>query len=78
MLPIRPMCRTREGPPPALLIYRRQAVLNARLFQQPSHRAEIDEAGRRLKAAHCGKANMNPNPNLAKAQRGQKLWGGGN
>lgn len=37
------------------------AGCNPRLFQQRSHPPEIDEAGRRLKAAHCGKAIMNPN-----------------
>ncbi|TNN78636.1 hypothetical protein EYF80_011231 [Liparis tanakae] len=40
-----------------------------RRFRRP----EIDEAGRRLKAAHCGKANMNPHL----TPRGQKLCGGG-
>lgn len=29
--------------------------------QQQSHQPEIAEAGRRLKAAHCVKADMNPN-----------------
>lgn len=50
-------------PPPSLQLgwFRDHgAVLNPRPFQQRSHQPEIDEAGRRLKAAHCGKANMNP------------------
>lgn len=49
-----------EGPPDARLIYRPQAALNPHPFQQRSDHPEIDEAGRSLKAVHCGTANMKP------------------
>lgn len=65
MVPIGTIRCTGERAPLSLsqarLIYRPRAALNPRLFQEQSHQPEIDEAGRRLKAARCGKAGMNSN-----------------
>lgn len=75
------MMHRREGTTlsQARLIYRPWAALNPRLFQEQSHQPEIDEAGRRLKAARCGKASMNPNlprPRLRR-DRSSAVEGGG-
>lgn len=72
------MMHRREGTTlsQARLIYRPWAALNPRLFQEQSHQPEIDEAGRRLKAARCGKASMNPNLPQPRLRRDRSGGGG--
>lgn len=72
------MMHRREGTTlsQARLIYRPLAALNPRLFQEQSHQPEIDEAGRRLKAARCGKASMNPNLPQPRLRRDRSGGGG--